>query len=182
MKTSSSFALILIAGALFYTFINPQYAKVKELRAQAAQYDEVLENVSSLVETRDNLLLKYREMPKSEIDRLTKVLPDNVDTVKLALDFDTIAAKYGISIKSIQTDTNVGQGNSTIIQDGSGRPYAPVTVAFTFVSSYENFRKFMRDIEQSLRIIDVKSIAFQSSGDSSTLYEYKIAIQTYWLK
>ncbi|MDB5266953.1 MAG: hypothetical protein JWN89_768 [Parcubacteria group bacterium] len=181
MKNSTAIVLILIAGGLFYTFINPQYTKVKGLRDEANKYDEILSNVSTLTETRDSLLMKYRSMPKVELERLSKVLPDNVDTVKLAMDFDTIAAKYGISIKSIQTGEVKNDTGSNIVQPTAGKPYETVGVTFSFVSSYENFRKFMHDIEQSLRLIDVKSVSFETRGDGG-LYEYKVSIQTYWLK
>ncbi len=182
MKTTTAFIFILIAIGLFYTFIRPHYEKVKAIQIQANQYSEVLENVQELSKKRDELLLKYNALPKTEVERINKALPNNVDTVKLALDFDSIASKYGISIKNIRINQRVLDVGSNIgaIAVSPTNLYQTVTVNFSFVSNYDNFRKFIRDIESSLRIIDVRSIGF--SATDSGLNEYTLSIDTYWLK
>ena len=180
MKNSTSFILLLISVGLFYAFILPRYDSVQLLRSQSAQYKDILANVSALSAKRDDLEVKYENIPPMEVARLEKILPDNVDTVNLAMNFDSIAARYGISIKSIRTiDTKVDTG-TTVIQAVSKKPYQAVTVSFSFISTYANFRKFMRDIEQSLRIIDVKSVSFQTT--ESGIYEFQVSVQTYWLR
>jgi Tfp pilus assembly protein PilO len=180
MKTTTPFIFILVAIGLFYTVAMPHYDKVKVLQAEADQYSNVLDNVEELSQKRDALLLEYNKIPKTEISRIEKALPDNIDSVQLALDFDSIGAKYGISIKSIKTG-DVRQGSAGIITvENSGELYQSVPVTVNFVSSYENFRRFMKDIESSLRIIDVKTVGF-TSGESN-LYEYTISFDTYWLK
>jgi len=118
-------------------------------------------------------------MPKNDVERINKVLPNNVDTVRLATDFDSIASKYGISIKNIQSIESKNSNSSTIIQS-DGKAYNAVDVNFSFVASYDNFRNFMQDIEKSLRIIDIESVSFDQ-GDSG-LSEYRVSIKTYWLK
>ena len=171
---------MLTSIGLFYTVMIPQYKKSQDLRAESAEYKNILQNVSSLTDKKNDLLAKYQAMPKDEIAKINKVLPNNVDTVRLAMDFDTIAAKYGISIKSIQVIENKNDNSTKIIQNVPTKPYNVVNVTFSFVTSYDNFRKFMQDIEKSLRIIDIKTVAFDS-GESG-LNEYKVSIQTYWLK
>ena len=180
MKNSTAFILVLTSVGLFYTVMIPQYKKSQDLRAESAEYKNILQNVSSLTDKKNDLLVKYQAIPKDEIERVNKVLPNNVDTVRLAMDFDTIAAKYGISIKSIQVIENKNDNSTKIIQNVPSKPYSVVNVTFSFVTSYDNFRKFMQDIEKSLRIIDIKTVAFDS-GESG-LNEYKVSIQTYWLK
>jgi len=177
MKNSTAIIIILIAGALFYTFIAPEYSKVQALRANLIEYENIIQNVSSLAKQRDDLLIKYNAVPSSDITHLTKALPDYIDTVRLAMDFDNISAKYGISIKSFQVIDNK---NASIADAVSNKSYNATTVSFSFVTTYPNFRKFMKDIEQSLRIIDVKNVSFSASDNG--LNEYNVSIQTYWLK
>lgn len=181
MKTTTPFIFILVAIGLFYTFINPHYGKVQELQAEASRYSEVLDNVDELKEKRDALLLKYNSIPKTEISRVEKALPNNVDSVRMALDFDGIAAKYGISIKSISAGGNRQDASQGMVVDSSGgQLYETTQIMITFVSTYDNFRKFMKDIETSLRVIDIKSVTF-STGETN-LYEYTVSLDTYWLK
>src|SRR3990167_4614487 len=88
MKHNTAIVLLLLSLGLFYTFTNSQYREVKELSALANEYQSVLKNISQIVELRDSLLATYATIPVVEIDRMNKVLPDNIDTVRLALDLD----------------------------------------------------------------------------------------------
>lgn len=180
---SSSLILIMISVGLFYTFIDPQYQKVKEARAEAGEFKEMLKNVSEIARTREDLEVKHREIPKEEIEKLEKVLPDNSDIVKLALDLDAIASNYGIAIKKIQVGEKEVDDTATFIeQPTAAATYERETVSFGFVTSYDNFKNFVNDIEKSLRIIDIQSASFQVGEEGSNLYEYKLTIGTYWLK
>ena len=56
-------------------------------------------------------------------------------------------------------------------------------ISFSIEGSYQNFLKFVGDLDKSLRIVDVQSVTFSSLSDkdaSSYLYNFKI--RTYWLK
>lgn len=181
MKNTTGFIFILIAVGLYYMVISPQYAKYQAKKAEAAQYTEVLENINDLTERRDDLLVKYQAMPKVELDRLEKILPDTIDSVRLAMDLDSIASLYGISIKTVKVNQEKVDSSATVIETSSGKPYNKVSVEFSFVSSYVNFRRFMHDIEQSLRITDVRTVSFTANAESG-LNEYRISIDTYWLK
>ncbi len=183
MKTSTAIIILMISLGLFYTFTSPQYKKIGDLRTASQTYTNILDNASDLSTKRDELLSKYRNIPKQNIENVTKVLPDNVDIVRLTMDFDSIASRYGLSIKGIQVDkTKSGNNsnNSAIVVNPTEQVYDSTIISFNFVSSYDNFRKFMRDIENSLRIVNIKSIDFQSTENG--LYQYKVSIETYWLK
>jgi Tfp pilus assembly protein PilO len=184
MKSSTPIILILIAIGLFYTFIDPQYNKVKELRSEANQFDAMLKDVSQIATMRDALMVQYRGIPKEEMEKLEKALPDNSDIVRLALDLDSIASNYGISIKKIEVgEKAVNDVSAIIIQQPSSAPtYQKETVSFNFVASYDDFRQFVSDMEKSLRIIDIENVEFQVGETESNLYDYKLTIATYWLK
>jgi Tfp pilus assembly protein PilO len=181
MKNSTSFILILISAGLFYTFIMPEYEKIQALRAEAAQYNSVLDNVADLSQTRDELLLKYNAMPKTETDNLKRILPDNVNVVEMALNLDAIASKYGISIKNVKILDDKSNQSATTVQTPSAGPYEKATINFVFITSYENFRNFERDLEQSLRILEVKEVKITAQPDS-TFNQFDMQIETYWLK
>jgi Tfp pilus assembly protein PilO len=133
-----------------------------------------------LSSTKDALTLKYQQIPKTQIEKLEKILPNNVDTVQLAMDIDSIAGKYGISIQSLLVTTKKADNATTIVQPGSANTYETVSVDVTLVSTYENFTKFIEDLESSQRITDVRGIKFISTDNG--IYEYKITLDTYWLK
>lgn len=179
MKNSNAFILLLISVGLFYTVISPRYEKVQSLKSQETQYKDILANVKALSERRDDLAVKFGNVPPNEVARVEKILPSTVDTVNLAMNFDSIASRYGISIKSIRVAESEDAG-STIIQSDGGKAYDDVTVSFSFTSTYPNFKRFLADIEKSLRLIDVKSVSFTTTV--SGIYEFDVSVRTYWLK
>ncbi len=180
MKNNTAIILLLLSFGLFYTFTNAQYQDVKGLYALANQYQNVLQNASLIVGLRDRLLVTYETLPRADIDRVNKVLPDNIDTVRLALDLDGMASRYGVSIKNVQTTTGAGADANLIVLPEHAGVYERATVSFSFVSTYENFMRLLADLEKSLRVMDIKSIAFEA-GESG-LYDYRISVETYWLK
>jgi len=189
MKSSTAIVLILISVGLYYTFTMNEWGKTDALKAQASSYKQVLDNVCSLRMKRDQLLDRYKAIPQTQLDQLEKILPNNVDTVTLALDLDSMASKYGISIKSVSTSTtdpnpSLNTGAIATDQTAPTMPYQIVYVNLQFTSNYDNFRKFLGDIEKSLRVIDPRSVSFKvgQSTTGSNLYDYNISIQTYWTK
>lgn len=172
--------LILISIGLFYTFTSHQYADMTGSQALADEYRDVIDNVASIAETRDKLLLSFETIPKTQVERLSKVLPNNVDTVHLAVDLDSIASHYGISIKNVQVESNINDSMGQLVLPEYGIPYEKVTISFSFISNYANFMKLLLDLERSLRIMDIKSVSFRATDTG--LYEYRLAAVTYWLK
>ncbi len=180
MKNPTNFILILLSVGLFYAFTSPQYEEAQNLKARVAGYNNVLENISQIAETRDKLLVNFEAIPKTQIERLNKILPDNVDTVRLALDLDGIAGRYGITLKDVQVETKSDPNAVLPVVSDQSLPYEKVTVSFSFISTYPNFVRMLTDLEKSLRIMDVKTVSFKALDTG--LYEHRLSVETYWLK
>lgn len=202
--------LIALASTLFFVFTNPIYNDVSVLRAQMASYNEALNNSKTLDSERDSLTAQYNQMNPDDLSRLQKLLPDNVDNIRLILEIEQIAAPYGMSLTNIKydasSDTNSAgsTANGTIIQGGStntsasSKSYGVFNLEFSTSGTYDNFINFTKDLENNLRIVDISSISFSSdasntntSGTStgkkvgtntSEVYNYDFKIETYWLK
>lgn len=178
----STIILIIVAASigLFYWYTNPQYQVVKELKAEAAQYDQALDNSKELLAVRDTLLSKYNTFRNEDLTRLQKLLPDTVDNVRLVLDLDTIASRYGMRINAVSVGTQGIEERSRTAVGPQDTPYGSVILTFQVATTYPTFIRFLQDLEQSLRLTDVVSITFaEPRGD---LTEYRISLRTYWLK
>ncbi|MDO8579451.1 MAG: type 4a pilus biogenesis protein PilO [bacterium] len=177
MSNIISIVLILASIGLFFGYVDPTYAVIREQNMEKTDYDRALNNSKQLQAERDKLLEKYNEM--SEVDRgdLTKLLPDNIDNVRLILDIDEMAKKYGMRIRNFKTEAT--EKNDTI--GSSNSPHGTLTLSFSTTAPYNTFLAFMRDLEESLRLIDIASVEFASS-DIGDLYDYKMTVKTYWLK
>ncbi|MEN9621945.1 MAG: hypothetical protein RLZZ67_379 [Candidatus Parcubacteria bacterium] len=177
MNNIVSIILLIASAGLFFAYVDPTYTSIKELLVEKQSYDRALNNSKDLQSERDKLLVKLNEMPPKDQDKLARLLPDNIDNVRLIIDIDEMAKTYGMRIRNFKTDTLEQQ--DTIGQ--SHNPYGTLTLSFSTTASYNTFLAFIRDLEHSLRIIDVTSISFNSS-DTNQLYDYGVTVKTYWLK
>lgn len=184
--------LIGIAVGGFFVFTKPMYEDISELRAQASSYDEALSNSKALENERDKLTSKFNGISKEDLDKLKKLLPDNIDNIRLILEIEKIASPYGMLLKDVKYNANESQTATPdgVIQGGSpdtgSQDYKILNMEFSVSGSYNNFLNFTRDLESNLRIIDISSVEFSSDGDAKTnptgVYKYTFKIKTYWLK
>jgi Tfp pilus assembly protein PilO len=192
--------LLIISIASFVMFTNPSYGRIKTLRAQNAQYSEALANSRKLQEERDALGLKYNSIPPASLSRLTKMLPDTADNIRLIIDIQRIAQTYGLTLSSIKYDakqTGVVSAKGTAVPTtpaintagdlaAASADYGTFSLEFGVLSTYENFLKFSADLESSLRLVDIQSVTFSndSTGGAQNAGKtlFTIKLNTYWLK
>lgn len=191
--------IIIAALGLFFSYVNPRYQEIKGLQAQVAAYDNALNNAKQLEETKAQLLATYNDIPQDNIEKLNKLLPDNVDNIRLILEIESIGAKYGMGIKDVQFNADATKKNqaaspieaSTDQTQLENKDYGVFDMSFSSDGTYPNFVLFMKDLEKSLRLVDVKGVDFASSdataaapsfGQSKDVIKYKIDIRTFWLK
>jgi len=180
--------LIAVAVAVFFMYTNPAYTKVQALQKEQASYNEALSNAKDLQGVRDKLSAKYNSFSPNDLDRLTKLLPNNVNNIGLILDIKGLADKYCLQIQNVkfQTAPDTAAAAAQVPQSSNGlatqtKDYGVFSFEFSTAGSYDSFVHFVSDMEKSLRIIDISSIDFASS-DTSSNYTYDFKINTYWLK
>jgi hypothetical protein len=185
--------LLLVASvALFFMYVNPTYSTVKELQIKEEELNDALGKAKELQAVRDSLLSKYNTFSKEDQLRLEKLLPDHIDNVRLVIDIEEIAKRHnltvsGLNIASTDTPTSDGSINERGVSSGRGALgsahgglVGEVTFSFSVSTSYEVFLQFLRDLENSLRLIDVTALSFVSANEN--FYEFDISIKTYWLR
>jgi Tfp pilus assembly protein PilO len=196
--TKSILSILFIGASImvFVLYVRPTYDVVQTNRANVARFDEALAKTREIQELKSSLLSRYNLFAGANLDRLQKMLPDNVDNVRLVLDMDGIASNYGIRIQNVAVQEPGGgrdDASGTVLNGGSvpNRPYQSLTLQFEVVSTYEEFVFLLRDLESSLRIVDLVSLTMQprsvgrvgSEGStvSEPVYSFGVALRTYWL-
>ena len=182
LRTFIPALLVLGALALFFGYTDGAFSRAQELAREDDQFNQALDKSRELQGIRDQLLSKYNTFTSVGLARLAKLLPDTVDNVRLTLDIDNIAAKYSARIKNVtvQSEEKAKAQDQRIVIGADQSPYGSVVLTFTTVMSYSDFVSFLRDLEVSLRLVDVVGLSFTSvQGD---LYDFTVGIRTYWLK
>ncbi len=195
MKFVMPAILIAIAVALFFIFTSPLYNGLSDLRAEVASYNEALGNSKALEDARDQLTAKYNSFSKEDLARLQKLLPESVDNIRLILEIEQLAAPYGMALKNVQYSTEdagvapAGGAGAPAKAVQSRKGYGVLDLEFTVSGSYDDFIKFLRDLENNLRLVDVSFLEFSSSTGRAVsktsdpeIYDYNLKIKTYWLK
>ncbi|MES2315609.1 MAG: hypothetical protein V4486_02635 [Patescibacteria group bacterium] len=184
--------LVAITIALFFTFTQRFYGDITTLRAEQASYNEALDNSKALQSERDKLTQKYNNIGVDNLDKLKKLLPENVDNIRLILEIEKIGMPYGMILKDVKYNTATASADAQANQIQGGyiatevKDYGTWDLEFSTAGTYSNLLNFINDLEHNLRIVDISSIDFSSdagAGSKDTgVYTYKFKIKTYWLK
>ena len=227
MNNLFSIALLLASVGVFFGYINPTYTavtgssdnkvkSVQELQATEKDYNDAFSKTREIKAIYDGLLKKYNTISgTANDDKIAKLLPDHIDSVRLIIDLNNIAFKYGMSLSNIlltapgaqNVPSKVGEvpGQTASAQAATALPtvigpnyrlYDSVKLGFSVTGSYSNFVSFVRELESSLRLVDIISLSFTTSKTGqqasvssplatpagSDIYTYVLTVKTYYLK
>lgn len=182
--------LLISSVAIFFGYVDPNYrggvnqsggpyteADIVFLKSEVAKYKAIIDSSSEIVSNRDELIAKKNTISEADKTRLEKLLPSNIDNIRLIMEISNIAEKRGLVAKNI----SVGDSNKTSDTIGpSNSSYGTLSLRFTVNSSYNNFLNLLSDLENNLRLLDITDISF--SANDSGFYDYNVTLNTYWLK
>lgn len=182
--------LILVVGAILI-FVFPVQGIFKSLepaRMQIADLNEALFNAGQIQLRRDELQDQYNSFPSEDLAKLDKLLPSHVDSVRLIIDINNIARENGLVINDITVGEERAEGQDdeeAITVATTGVLFDTLRLSIKAEGSYPAFKNFLKDVERSLRIVDLVSLSFELNEDPLVpegTYNFDTVIETYWLK
>lgn len=184
------FLLLVLAVALFAAVTYPAYSNeengVKALQARYDENQQTLDLAAELTEKREDLRKRYTKIKDEERTLLAKLLPSTVDNVRLVNEIYAMADKHQVKIGNVAVGEEAAgdaeRGNRAAASDiaSRGRSYGVLPVSFGAKATYGDFEGFLRDLELSLRLVDVRSVALKT-GVTGEL-DWTIKLDTYWLR
>ncbi len=175
--------VILLAAAigLFAVYTNPAYQNIKLVQVQVGAYSDALDKAKQLKEVRDQLLSRRNTFAPEDMQKLERILPNNVDNIRFVIDINNIAARHALSLSNVAVGTvsDSKSARSALSVGKSGDPVGSATVGFSLTADYDTFLQFLQDVEHSLRIVDVQSLDFKPTTNNT--YTISLTIRTYWL-
>ncbi|HMP67281.1 MAG TPA: hypothetical protein PKA60_00845 [Candidatus Paceibacterota bacterium] len=194
MKSFTPLLLIALSVGLFFAFIDPQYSEIKTIRERININKLTIESGNQLRDKQVKISDDYKQISQERRDDLNKILPDAVDNVRLILDINNIASEInelatdgGINILNINVGGDrqaSGQDSRQIVQGVGTATFGTVQLGFSIEGGYESFKEFLRQLEKSLRIVDVIDYSIGSGKivNGRQVFSYSITINTYWLR
>lgn len=177
------FIFILLSVAIFFVYIQDNQEKLKTLENVEKEYVIAQKSANDLRIKRELLVEKYKGIGLRDQDRLKLLLPDSVDNIRLLNDITKLAEgpAFGMALSNISISSASGDDSEQgIIIDNSNTGYGTIRVSFGFIATYEDFKRFLRALELSLRIMDIKNITVRTS--EGALNSYTVVFDTYWLR
>jgi Tfp pilus assembly protein PilO len=187
MNLITPIILIIISIAAFFGYIDPNYRgtdlssgtrSVQSLQAEDSQYQTALNNTTEIRKKREALVTRRGQFNPADLTKLEKLLPDNVDNIKLVIDMNQIAQNHTLTLKNIKINTAAVADPNKLGQDNN--KYGTLGLSFTVSSSYDNFQNFLTDLEKSERLVDITDLSV--TGSDTGVYDFSIGLKTYWLK
>ncbi len=198
-------SIFFTAPQFMCTKANCQYDGIKKLATDKVSFITALKTAESLESRRGELESKYNNVTNEDRQKLEALLPNNADNIKLVLELETLAKKYGLLIESPKLQNNFEAPKTEAKTSGqdlradahtekSGAlNYGTFSLDFTVRTNYENMKLLIADIEKNLRLIEPISIEVnvpnQKTLDKNKVklyppgtYDVKLNTVIYYLK
>ncbi len=186
--------LIVLAIGIYFTVTKSLLSDADAIKAVNTQYSSAIASAEQLITVRDKVLKDFNNVSQEDRDRLSKMLPNTVDNIRLVIDLNSVALQHGFSLRNIKAVASSGAQKPsspvpTIAAGGGGINKSniiptpvldTVTVSFSVSAPYLQFISLLQDLEANLRIMDVTHLSL-TANDSGT-YDWSVELKTYWLR
>jgi Tfp pilus assembly protein PilO len=187
-KVLTPILFTIVAIGLFFSYLKPAYSELQASKERLTRIDEAIEESNTLLANYTELKNKVSAISEQDQKNLAKILPDAVDVVRLILDLDSLATKYGLTILSFEIPdieselaTKAKKKANTTVEES---PVMKAVLTIECEGAYANFKKLLVDVERSMSLMDVVELEVAVSDGTQTDEEavYTLGLQTYWLK
>ena len=160
-----SFVLLVGAMAVYGFLIVPSYEQIQRSRAEIDSRRTALEEQRRVV-TRIQDLLKRFEGSENIEETISLSLPNEPFISQVLGHIEGIAAGSNLALSSMQTEllpfqASVGAPNYI-------RNLGAVGVKLNVAGTYEDFKRFVDQIQNNVRIMDVRDIVIQTNTTNRT--------------
>ena len=186
---SSFFSLVLLAAAfmVFFAFVRPAYSDAQKIRAEELSREQFVDSQRAVVNQVKALKTTYED-DKELRDHISFVIPLTPDVGTALTQLNGLLLKNTLTPQSFSVAAGSHSQAPLDARSGSARrgpsivkPYGAVQIQMRFIGSYENFREFLKNLENNIRLFDVKSVALQPGGKvTQDLYAFDMAVEAYY--
>lgn len=172
-------AIIFIgaAGGIFFGWSIPITENIKNLSKDIGDSEGVLGRFYDLRKSKNELTQVYNSISARDYDRISKIVPLVAGEGDLVIEFENLAKENGLLLKKIDVKYAIESEKKAIIP--KEKPlYEIASVTLAMDGSYNSFKSFLSKLENSLRVIDIKTLSF-NAGESD-FYEFNISAQAYF--
>ena len=175
------FLALAAAVGIFFTYINPTWTgQISALKAAIVADDEALAAAAKYEEQINKLASEKSAISEENMSRLIAFLPDSVNNVQLILDLNALAAKSGLALSGIDVKKSENSATADAAPARGPASVGSATMSLSAVGTFAALQTFLKGVERSGRLLDVRDINI--SGSDTGVYTYQMTILLYWLR
>lgn len=178
----------LLAGVFaFIVFISPQFSRLKESQARLSDIAGISNELDVIAADRDKLIDIYNSISQTDIDRLEKMLPTGPNASSFLTNLEFLSLKNNLRLKRLEFIGETSQvqrsggapvPSSAATQRPIGAGFVELPISIGVEGSYESFRSYLKDLEASVRILDITEINFGLIRQNT--YEFTVRAKAYY--
>lgn len=143
-----AFLSLVLGLILIFVFIDPLWSSINVLRDDIKVRKQELVKIETLLSKKQELKSKYQEA-SDEAEKIFLALPKEEDVPYLLSQFDAMALRNGLLLESVRFVQNEEEKQSD---------FSSITVEVELNGGYEAFRGYLNDLENVLRLMEVRLI------------------------
>jgi cell fate (sporulation/competence/biofilm development) regulator YlbF (YheA/YmcA/DUF963 family) len=184
-RTLTPTLAIIASLIIFFLFVQPQYAALSSTRVEIESYEKAQSDYENFIRKIEGFETVRDRVSVIERDRLDALIPREIDSTQLLVDLEALAENNFLLFGNIEVSETARALDEEAESDTreSGRVSAPpehVDISFEVIGTYDQFKEFLLDLEQSLTLYEITRIALSAPPESSFM-QYSVSVRSYAL-
>jgi len=187
MNRKNIIVLISLISALIlvFVFLGPLWSSIKVLRNEINQKKLTLTATEELLAKTQDLDQEYQSLAE-QAQKVPFALPKEKDVPYLLTQFDALAASNGLLLESMsfgQAEQEKENSYQVLDQPKNILSFPGSSLNIKVSGSYDAFKGYLTNLENSVRSMDVHSIKFAASEEGLAalgIFEFDLGITVYY--
>lgn len=173
--------LIIFAIGLFFGATVPLLEQISTKKEERQALTDIVGRFNDIRKVKNDLIGAYNLISRGNVERLAEVVPNTVREDELLVVFERVAKSSGLLMKRLDIKLAGKDVSGAFAIKEKENSFSVVTISASLDGSYSSFIEFLKNLEKSLRIMDVKEFSFHVSDTASaaSIYEFDIKIDAY---
>lgn len=181
-------AVVFLFGAFFIYFnaIQPAYEEVQASRGEVYAKEDFIETQRAVVDQVKAALEQY-EGKEALQNAVSMAIPPGTNQSEIAHQISALATQNQLTIQTLTAATPTVQNVKEVegARDENTnfkvKPLGVLSFQMKLSGTYANFKSFISNLENNIRIVDVKSASIEDSGKvTQDFYLFNITVATYY--
>lgn len=175
------FLIAAFIGAGYFV-LNPLYAEFKTLNGEIESQLQTLDDERGFLDSLGRSIVAAEEIPESTLMRVDEALPRDIEIPKLLATIAMITEQNNIVLSNIQFTPAEKPKETEKKRRRTSIELVPLGINLTLQSDgYQATRKFLEDLEENVRVLDVKTITVTGNEQDGSL-SYTLELTAYAIK